>query len=187
MAGKGPPPKPAALRQRTNRKAGAREIITGGVTLSSRGIPELFDRSCPCGISTERPPSKVGSPRKKRDACAVCLGTGVMPWHRLTMAWWRDVWTSEVKGEYLHVDIHGLYRLAVLVDRYWRESDSGLSVQQLGAEIRLQQQAYGITPLDRTRLQWEVDRGDAPEKATPQYDEHEPEAEDPRKVLRMVK
>jgi hypothetical protein len=95
------------------------------------------------------------------------------------------VWTSEVAAEYLHVDHHGLFRLAVLVDRYWRDSDAGDGVRELGAEIRLQQQAYGITPLDRTRLQWEVERPAEKEKA--QAEEPPPEVYDSRLVLRALK
>jgi hypothetical protein len=87
------------------------------------------------------------------------------------MAWWRDVWKSEVASNYLDVDKHGLFRLAVLVDRYWWGGS-----RELAAEIRLQQQAYGITPLDRTRLQWEVehppdekDKKSAANEAPPVY------------------
>lgn len=113
------------------------------------------------------------------------MGTGLLPWHRLTLAWWRDVWSSEVRANYLRVDLHGLYRLAVMVDRYWQDSDAGLGVRELGAEIRLQQQAYGITPLDRTRLQWEVEH---PKKAETAKPESEPPVTfDSRDVLRALK
>lgn len=54
-------------------------------------------------------------------------------------------------GEYLRVDLHGLYRLAVLVDDFWKAPSD-----KLAAEIRLQQQAYGISPYDRRRLEWFV-------------------------------
>ena len=74
-------------------------------------------------------------------------------WHRLTRAWWKDVWASPMAEEYLDADLHGLYILAELVDRYWREPS-----KELAAEIRLQRQCFGLTPVDRRRLQWEVQR-----------------------------
>lgn len=74
-------------------------------------------------------------------------------WNPLTRAWWRDVWASPMAGEYVQADVHGLYVLADLVDRYWREPSVVLA-----AEIRLQRQCFGLTPIDRRRLQWEVKR-----------------------------
>jgi hypothetical protein len=181
----GRPPKPAALRQRRNKKPG-HATVTRGASPKGR-IPELFDRSCPCGGAPEKPlPSakkRRGRPPKARPQCKACLGTGILPWHPLTLAWWRDVWKSEVAVNYLNVDRHGLFRLAVLVDKFWRDSDSGFGVREIGAEIRLQQQAYGNTPLDRTRLQWEVEH---PEPEKEPAEAEAPPVLDPRKVLRAL-
>lgn len=89
------------------------------------------------------------------DVQAPKLPTGTK-WHRQTRAWWRDVWASPMAPEYDESDIHGLYLLAVLVDAFWQAP-----TQVLAAEIRLQRQCYGLTPIDRRRLQWEIDRGDS--------------------------
>jgi hypothetical protein len=77
-------------------------------------------------------------------------------WHALTRAWWRDVWRSPMASEYLDVDRHGLLRLAELIEQFWR----GPSVQ-LAAEIRQQEARFGLSPIDRRRLQWEVRRAEA--------------------------
>jgi hypothetical protein len=58
-------------------------------------------------------------------------------------------------AELLEADIHGLYVLADLVNRYWSKPSV-----QLAAEIRQQRQCFGLTPIDRRRLQWEVQRVD---------------------------
>jgi hypothetical protein len=76
-------------------------------------------------------------------------------WHPLTVAFWRDIWSSPMAAELLEADIHGLYVLADLVNRYWSKPSV-----QLAAEIRQQRQCFGLTPIDRRRLQWEVQRVD---------------------------
>ena len=86
-------------------------------------------------------------------------------WHPATKAWWRDVWASPMAPEYDTSDRHGLFLLAVLVDRFWRAEDPA-EQRALSAEIRLQRQCFGLTPIDRRRLQWEISRGDQAERTT---------------------
>lgn len=78
-------------------------------------------------------------------------------WLKATRTWWDDVWASPMASEFVdgRVDVHGLFMLAVLVDDFWREPSASLA-----AEIRLQRQCFGLTPIDRRRLQWEIDRGE---------------------------
>lgn len=82
-------------------------------------------------------------------------------WHPQVVAWWDDLWSSPMAGEYIDSDVHGLVMLAVLMHRYWTDP-----TPQLAAEIRLQRQGYGLSPVDRQRLRWEVDRGESAEDAT---------------------
>jgi hypothetical protein len=159
-----------------------------GLLKVQRGrVPELFDRPCVCGGVAPRQRKRKpgpGRPPKQPGACPVCHGTGLVPWHPLTLAWWRAVWTSEVHGQYLKVDLHGLYVAAALEDRFWKASDAGEDIRTLAAERRLQQQAFGLTPLDRSRLQWEVER--PPQEGEKQTDEAPPTF-DSRAVLRALK
>jgi hypothetical protein len=99
-------------------------------------------------------------------------------WHELTRAWWTDVWHSPMVPEFLEVDRHALLRLAVLVDEFWK-----LPTKELAAEIRLEQQAFGLTPIDRRRLQWSIEQEE--ERRRPRRVAQDPEADDPRKVLQM--
>lgn len=73
-------------------------------------------------------------------------------WNPLTEAWWLDTWKSPMAGEFLPADIHALYVLAALVDEFWEKPSS-----LLAAEIRLQRQCFGLTPLDRRRLEWQIE------------------------------
>lgn len=76
-------------------------------------------------------------------------------WHPQTRAWWSDVWASPMAPEYDASDRHGLFVLAVLVDGFWLKPH-----WTAAAEIRLQRQCFGLTPIDRRRLQWEIERVD---------------------------
>ncbi len=119
MAGKGPAPKPAHMRQHRLKKAGATTLDTN----AARQVPVL--------------PNPDGR-----------------EWHKLTRAWWKHVWESPMAGEYLETDIDGLGRLAILVDEYYWEPDKNLL-----AEIRLQEARFGLSPVDRSRLQWDFKKG----------------------------
>ena len=100
-------------------------------------------------------------------------------WHNMTKAWWEDVWRSPMADEFIEADKHGLYRLAVLVNEFWEHPS-----KDLHAEIRLGQQAFGLTPIDRRRLQWEVGRAESASRKKPPA---KPRAgDDPRERLRLV-
>jgi hypothetical protein len=82
-------------------------------------------------------------------------------------------------SEFLKTDIHGLFRLAVLVDRFWVDPTTNLA-----SEIRQQQAEYGLTPIARRRLQWEIEKVEA---VTKKRQPSPSETGDPRNLLRMVK
>lgn len=82
-------------------------------------------------------------------------------WRSETKSWWRDIWKSPMAPEYDASDLHGLLILAVLVDAFWKEPS-----EKTAGEIRLQRRDFGLTPYDRRRLQWEIDRGDEAEVRT---------------------
>ena len=85
-------------------------------------------------------------------------------------------------GEYLPTDIDGLARLAILVDNYY-----GDPKKETLAEIRLQEARFGLSPVDRSRLQWEVLKGEEAErKRKPPRNEHPASTKDPRGILGVV-
>lgn len=104
----------------------------------------------------------------------------------MTLSWWADLWRSPMAPEYDQSDIHGLYMLAALIDSFWTSPS-----KELAAEIRLQRQSFGLSPIDRRRLQWEIERTDeAQDKGRRRRSAAKPKKEpatDPRSVLRAVK
>lgn len=83
--------------------------------------------------------------------------------------------------EYLRADRHALYRLAMLIDLFWTEP-----TKELAAEIRLEQQAFGLTPLDRRRLQWSIEQVETAKNKTRQKQQTDEPANDPREILKVV-
>lgn len=106
-----------------------------------------------------------------------------IPWQSATVDWWNDLWASPMAAEYHASDKHALFILAALVDQFWISPD-----QKLAGEIRLQRQAFGLTPYDRRRLEWTIetaeeskDRGQQRRGHTPSPQPHE--GTDPRLAL----
>lgn len=147
------------------------------------------------------PPPKPGNVRQRRNkkAGATTLpadGHGQAPrtkipslqnpdkrkFHRLTRAWWKHVWESPMASEYLDTDIDGLARLAILIDNYYK-----VQRKEDLAEIRLQEARFGLSPVDRSRMQWEVLKGEeAEKKRKPPQMQHKKATKDPRGILGVV-
>lgn len=81
---------------------------------------------------------------------------GADPWHPQTVDWWVDIWRSPMGPEYDDSDIHALYVLAGVVDDYWTAT-SATERRAASAEIRLQSVRFGLSPMDRRRLEWQIE------------------------------
>lgn len=100
-------------------------------------------------------------------------------WDPRTLAWWRDLRRSPMSAEFIESDRHGLFLLADLVDRYWKTGSLNVA-----KEIRLQGASFGLTPIDRRRLQWEVKPSGSQERTVRRT--VEAPADDPRRLLAIV-
>lgn len=112
-------------------------------------------------------------------------------WHPMVREWWRSVWQSPMASEYLDADVRGgLYLLADLHQARWMSQNDPRALVALAAEIRLQEVRFGLSPIDRHRLQWEVERGEtAAEKVSTRRSRTKAPpapAADPRDVLKIA-
>ncbi len=113
------------------------------------------------------------------------------PWSPPTLAWWVDVWASPMAPEFDASDVHGLFALAVLVDDFWT-AETPTARRDMAAEIRLQTQRFGLSPIDRRRLQWEIERTEEAQdrgsrrRTAAAESSSQPAAGDPRALLRSV-
>jgi len=110
-------------------------------------------------------------------------------WHPLVVEWWSSIWRSPMASEYLGADLKGgLYSLADLYHERWN-AQSPTHKTRLAGEIRLQEVRFGLSPMDRSRLKWEVAKGEEAEQR--RTSRKKPEAPkgpvtDPRSVLRAM-
>lgn len=116
-----------------------------------------------------------------------------LDWHPMTERWWADIWSSPMAPEFDDSDKHGLFALAMIVNDFWL-ADKPRDRRDLAAEIRQQGQRFGLSPIDRRRLQWEIertedaqDRGEARRQRRAAPSPAKTGTDDPRSVLRAVK
>lgn len=176
----GPPPKAPGLRARRNKATTRAKLSLG----AKARVPALPVRGCGCGgprVEPKRKKKGRGRPPKPEAPCTSCDGTGITPWHPLTVAWWRRLWSSPMGPEYIESDVDALYELAALKDTFWQ---TGGVDSKLAAEIRQRVTQFGGTPLDRRKLEWELERPE-PEEESPTA--AQAPAVDPRLSIRMVK
>lgn len=99
----------------------------------------------------------------------------------MTRKWWRAVFQSPMSAEYLDADVQGLYRIVALVDKFWFNP----TIQTSDA-ISRQEQKYGLSPLDRRRLEWIVKKAEDEKRHQPERPYSDVPMRDPREVLRIL-
>ena len=109
--------------------------------------PELRQRRNKAVTRAVLPAVQGGALEKPR--LPACPNDG--PWHAMAKRWWADVWDSPMAFEFLGGDVPALFRLAALVDRFWKTGALAVA-----SEIRLLEREFGLTPLSRRRLEWQV-------------------------------
>lgn len=138
------------------------------------------------------PPPKNPATRQRRNRKPTAASIGEAPqaesrdlparadgteWHPRAVALWEEAWRSPMAAEYLEADIEGLLVVADLTHLYWNKPSS-----KTAAELRQQRLSYGLDPMARRKLQWEVARAEQAQRKEPAR-ERTPRS-DPR--LRLV-
>ena len=88
------------------------------------------------------------------DADGIRQDVGV--WHRQTIAWWNDVWTSPMESAWDESDVHNVIIMALLYDDLWT-AGSARERKDAAAELRQQRADLGLAPLPRRRLEWTIE------------------------------
>lgn len=150
-----PLPKPLALRQRKNRSSTAATLRAPDVARIP--LPNVRWSSTSCN---QCPLARWHHTRRKFLAAGVephDFDADVLDWHPTTLAWWETIWESPMADEWVDADVPALTALAVLVDEFFRTGEP-----RIHAEIRMAQREFGLTPMSRRSLQWEIRRMERP-------------------------
>lgn len=75
-----------------------------------------------------------------------------VPWEIRTLEWWEAIWSSPMAPEFQKSDIEGLYNLALLKQQFWKYGDP-----RVHGEIRLYETQFGLNPMARRRLEWQIE------------------------------
>lgn len=130
----------------------------------------------------------------KADAAIIAPELPGNSWHPMTVVWWQDIWASPMAPEFDDSDRHGLYVLAALVNDFWT-AETAKDRKDLAAELRQQGARFGLSPIDRRRLQWEVEKVEQAQAQATRRKTAAPAASsrsrkkpppDPRDILRSV-
>jgi hypothetical protein len=156
----GPVPKPPGLRQRRN-KVSTRSVLPSVEESKKRKVPPL--------------PSRESKTEK---------------WHPRVLDWWKKLWKSPMAAEFLDVEIvSGLHLIAELQQRRWTVTDLKELIAIAG-ELRQQEIRFGVSPLDRRRLQWEIEKAEQADERTKRRrqvrdDDKKRAGKDPRDILKV--
>ncbi len=138
---------------------------------------------------TNRAAGAATLPAEGRSGPVPDLPPGV-DWHPAVQAMWDDLWASPMAAEYHASDLHQLVVMArVHQDFYDAETPTGR--REAAVELRLQRQAFGLTPLDRRRLEWQIESAEQAKERGQQRRRSSvavppAAADDPRAALRAV-
>jgi hypothetical protein len=102
--------------------------------------------------------------------------------HPETERFWDTIWGSAISELWVDADVPLLLELISLVDRFnWGD-------MTVAGEIRQRAMGFGLTPIDRRRLEWstlQVEDATVKRKATARTPATKP-GDDPRRILRSV-
>ncbi len=77
-------------------------------------------------------------------------------WHSLTQQWWDDIWSSPMAPEYIHADINGLFRVAMLYNDFWL-AETHKERAEIQVRLEKADADYGTNPMARRRLEWQIE------------------------------
>lgn len=152
-------PKPAAQRQRRNRITTAAVLEAGPaqkVELPAARPSAVWCAHCSLPLwDHDRKHFEEADvdPHDKEPAA--------LDWLKPTKQWWDTIWASPMVAEWVDADVPDLLAIAVMVDEFWRSGDT-----RIHAEVRMASREFGLTPMSRRSLQWEIKRLQEPKRPT---------------------
>jgi hypothetical protein len=141
MAGRGPAPKDASVRARANKASTKATLyaIEGEVTIPPMPAAEHYV-PCPFPESSEFYYEAF--------------------WYPAVEQWWIDIWSSPMSSEFSESDMHGLYMGCMFLQETINPRNKATERAAFATKLEQINRNYGLNPMARRSLQWEIDRGD---------------------------
>lgn len=144
-----PAPKPAHQRQRRNRTSTAARLeATPAVKVP---LPDIRWSSIKCQACRLAKWSHTRRWFEEAEVEPHDYDPVPIPWRPTTLEWWNTIWDSPMAAEWVDADVPALKALAVLVDEFWTTGEA-----KIHGEIRQASREFGLSPLSRRSLQWEI-------------------------------
>ncbi|WIA95813.1 hypothetical protein [Curtobacterium sp. MCBA15_004] len=112
-------------------------------------------------------------------------------WTPAAVAYWNDMWASEMSSEWLESDYHNVVMCTSAYNDFVT-GESAKDRKDAMAELRLQRKDLGLSPMARRSLEWAVESAEqakergAVRRSTSSSSKQPKRGEDPRSVLQAV-
>ncbi len=120
------------------------------------------------------PPQKLGP----NPGVEVPMLPKTFKWTAKGKRYWQKIWESPMAVTYIDADLPGLERMTMLVEII----STGDITQGILSELRQLEDRFGLSPLARRRLQWDIDKANG--LHNPPVEPDEPK--DDERFLRVV-
>lgn len=147
------------------------------VELNSAIVPGRTPKHVDEKVNRSRPPVPPQTLPLHHDLKAPPLPRG-RKWTAKGKRYWEKVWQSPMAITFIDADLPGLERMVELVELIDTAEQRGL--YGLLAELRQLEDRFGMSPLARRRLQWDIDR------AAGLHNPEQVESKDDDRFLRVV-
>ncbi|MCV7354484.1 phage terminase small subunit [Mycolicibacterium fluoranthenivorans] len=107
-------------------------------------------------------------------------------WYPSVTEWWDDLWTSEPRDQWIDADVHLLFVAARIYQAMLDPATKVTAAKALAGEFRQIMVQFGLTPMSRRTLQWEITSPEKTSGTTPPAKRTAPKAADPRAKFRVV-
>ncbi len=89
-------------------------------------------------------------------------------WHEQALIWWGKAWSSPMRQEWTDSDANGIELMLAVQHAYWKSFDEGdyRIMPQLMNSFNTLAKQYGLSPMSRRSLQWQIEQGEAAEEKT---------------------
>ena len=81
-------------------------------------------------------------------------------WNGAVVRWWQEIWSSPMSSEFTESDMHGLYLGCTYLHQMLNPLNKATEKTAYAMRFEGVQKNFGLNPMARRSLQWEIARGE---------------------------